>query len=588
MKFFLGRLFSTIFPLALLTLVAQSALAVDDPFREEARARLLALLNEPYKTERRFEGQYSSNAGRRFLEFYQRRIVPLRQHRSNFIWRITILEQLLQAGLHRDAEEKASWEASLRSYTRADHKISADPYRKATYAKWARLAEGLEGALADDARQSFGKPMTPNESVPDLNRLDEISRTIAEFFSNQSSSSYRLERGRRLEVAHGSILNEMAVLRSQVAKRMGYPTWAHYKISEFDIDPALQDPLRQREYLQQFIKWQLSRANDPNLVEVASPNLLLDLPADAQERVWRDVMQQSGFHDGQLARMVVDGELRREKDLVTNYCQSVAPRFARVLTLNRETLCYQSLDRDEDFFPGLQYISFRAARGYTGLRTVFHEGGHALSNLASRYDRKGRHYSSMTAETFAVLSEQFLKDPRILWDALTPRLWLWSKSISEVREVLAYRRAVDQRRELTSASSAIFDIDLWSYDYSAKGALTFLERLKQLHIESLARQGDDPDAIDPAERLSTGHYIKGRVRYAAYTFARMASNQLAEHISDQLERKTGRRDWYNQPELGAIMMEVFRAGWRLPFPRNIEAITGKPFALSCESLLDSH
>ena len=54
----------------------------------------------------------------------------------------------------------------------------------------------------------------------------------------------------------------------------------------------------------------------------------------------------------------------------------------------------------------------------------------------------------------------------------------------------------------------------------------------------------------------------------------------------ELEEKTGRRSWYQQPLLGQFLIEkVYRVNARTKFPDNIETITGQPFRIDCEKLL---
>ena len=132
------------------------------------------------------------------------------------------------------------------------------------------------------------------------------------------------------------------------------------------------------------------------------------------------------------------------------------------------------------------------------------------------------------------------------------------------------------------AQTALFDTELWAYDYSQPQAQTFLERIEQLTKETdlLGKQFPDVETATPLfyHNVSTTHYTSGNVRQIGYVYAEIASIMMAEHFSNRLETLTGRRSWHKQPLLaGLFEKELYSEGWKLPFPKNIEKITGRPY-----------
>ncbi len=72
---------------------------------------------------------------------------------------------------------------------------------------------------------------------------------------------------------------------------------------------------------------------------------------------------------------------------------------------------------------------------------------------------------------------------------------------------------------------------------------------------------------------------------------------MAQYLSRELEKRTGRANWYKQPGLAELITNTwYKEAWKMPFPDNIEKITGQKFetkniladltrGLSCEDLL---
>ncbi|NJL26015.1 MAG: hypothetical protein HC902_13180, partial [Calothrix sp. SM1_5_4] len=155
-------------------------------------------------------------------------------------------------------------------------------------------------------------------------------------------------------------------------------------------------------------------------------------------------------------------------------------------------------------------------------------------------------------------------------------------SLESIRELIANSERASLYRLQAMAESALFDLNLWDYDYSAPGAQTYLERVESVDLEL-----DRLTQIFPPlptkvplfyHNLSTSHFVSGAVRNIGYTYAEIASRMMAEFISDELQRLSGRRSWHAQPALAGIFRDkFFSQGWRTPFPGNIEAITGRKF-----------
>ena len=146
-------------------------------------------------------------------------------------------------------------------------------------------------------------------------------------------------------------------------------------------------------------------------------------------------------------------------------------------------------------------------------------------------------------------------------------------------------------------------MDLWDYDYTAPGAKTYIERAREVFEDIEARTGQLPllQTSVPAfyGNMSTTHFTSGNVRNIGYSYASLGSEMMAQYISRELKKRTGRESWYRQPGLAALITDTwYKVAWKEPFPTNIEKVTGEKFdmkrilgeltrELNCESAIES-
>ena len=81
-----------------------------------------------------------------------------------------------------------------------------------------------------------------------------------------------------------------------------------------------------------------------------------------------------------------------------------------------------------------------------------------------------------------------------------------------------------------------------------------------------------------ARGFFTGHFYSGNVRYFGYVYANVAAQMTADYLWDTLEKKTGRRTFYRQPDMARLLIEgQYQDGFRMPFPTVTEKLTGRKF-----------
>ncbi|MBX3022633.1 MAG: hypothetical protein KF799_13250 [Bdellovibrionales bacterium] len=641
------KFFSAIAVFGLL-LTALSAQAQYTPYgKRKTRELLLNLHQNPPLSQVVRVGYPSSPRAEAFLKFYEQKIHPYSLKMSNLIIRYHTIQLLRDSGSYRDVHEKRRWTALREQLDQEYNETIVDEQWTATLREWAHLAEGLKGDLPDFARRSWRDrdlESFPPEFKP---MLDEAARLESEYFDavreTKASADLRefsttlTETRRRFKMgqisfdearttikdlfsrmgAHvvgheavlkkGENLNRMAVLKTQMAKHKGFPTWADYQLAMNGTGyaPEYQGTANQRRFLHDYLSALKpllenlitsrlkelgleDRRSDISLQEIgllAAPGLEMLQPYFPNEeisRMWGQTLLESGFTRQQLSQIVLDDGFRKNKNRTEAYLAGVMAPYNEVERIDAANLNYLPLSlKKEDLKRGLVYIlqSYKGS-GINDLRTAFHEGGHATEKLLkAKYMPTDESYGYV--EVPSLTSEYFTTDPEVLY-ALAVPVDGQKPSMEEIKKYLENYSKTDLINVALGATGSLFDLELWSIDYTAPGAPTFLEAVKQLDETTtavvLSLKPYDLPIPTYFSNVSTGHHTSGSVRNIGYDFAGIGAEMMAAFISDELEKRTGRRSWYNQPGFADIYAKKFVSqGWHLPFPRNIEAITGRKF-----------
>ena len=595
-------------------------------------------------------GETQDPRQRAFLEFGQREIFP----KMNWILALLLryrAYKILVDSASGNADELQAWSGPGGAIATviADYNAwSVDKTWTGQLERWAELAEGLEGPLANYARALHKQrqlEVFPEElkaaldeaelhqhnylmavnRAPGANQLTEFRKT-----ANDIRRAFKLgqidfqEAQRRLQAnldargyhvvghqavqAAGAGLNQMAIVRTRLAQARGAKTWAEYQLeaSGQDYTEPYRTPANQRQFLRAYIAglrplWEGfldRRLSDLGLTEqkhtlrwphralLTLPDLELLEPHFPKEKItdiWEQTLRQSGFTDQQLSQIWVDDYARPNKYQTGAYMLGFIGPYTDVMTIDAQTLEFVNPPPGHaSYRPGFAYIlqTWQNA-GVRDLETAFHEGGHALEHML-KYKNEMTEEAYGYVEVPSMTSERFAADVEILYHNAVP-----VEGVRPSRERIAELIQNSAKNEIVNllamAESALFDLELWDYDYTQPGAQTYLQRVESLSRELNALTGNPafPDSQVPFfyAHLATSHFISGSVRNIGYTYAEIASRLMTEFIGDELQTATGRRTWYQQPGLAAIFSEkFFSVGWKQPFPLNIESITGRPFS----------
>ncbi|MBL7663714.1 MAG: hypothetical protein JNM93_01180, partial [Bacteriovoracaceae bacterium] len=149
------------------------------------------------------------------------------------------------------------------------------------------------------------------------------------------------------------------------------------------------------------------------------------------------------------------------------------------------------------------------------------------------------------------------------------------------------------------AKKALFELELWNYDFSQPGAKTFLERAVEVG-EALDKEfliaGSEraSTSIDHWANFMTVHHWGRNIRYIGYFLAEASSMMNAQFLWSKFQQETGRKSLNLQPTLAKLLAEgYYKKGFELPFPLAVEKFTGEPFAFdnlirSEKELIEKH
>jgi len=408
----------------------------------------------------------------------------------------------------------------------------------------------------------------------------------------------------------GENLNKMAILRAKLAKtKPGIRTWAEYQIelSGQSYTPEYRGTKNQREFLQRYIaalrplreafieeriqalglesERESLKYQHTSLLTLPGRQLLQKyFPADRVVSIWEETLLESGFDAAGLRQITVDISPREGKNATSAYLSSFMEPYTgeTVVDIDKLEVVHEPKG-SKNLKPGFAYIlqNFKD-QGVDDLRVLFHEGGHATDHLMrGQFDIFSSQPYGYT-EVASMTTERFVHDPLVLWHKAVPAGGK-KPTLEEIRKLVENDEKNEIMNLVAMATTALFDLELWDYDYSAPGAMTFMDRVKFLDEEVRKLAGDLPyeetDVPLYYWNVAIPHFVSGSVRNIGYTYAEIASRMMAGYFTDEIEKLSGRRTWWRQPLLGPMIAERFYArGWRDQFPTSIEKITGRKFS----------
>jgi hypothetical protein len=627
------------------------------------RARLLEVRDGLPKQNLLIQGEATSIEAAAFITFYADVIHPKLDQLLRLEQRRSALNVLIDTGSYLNKEEHEQWRKEFGELTEQLSAISVDPIYNGEIARWGKMAEGLDGQLAEYAQrfarenalnffpeemrgtltevallhQEYKAALIATAAANGMNewetRITQIPRlyktgalTFTEAQEQLTEVNTRVGGryvGFEAAKAKGDVLNKMAVLRTRLAQSKGFRTWSEYQLeaSGQGYSPAYRGAINQREFLHKWIaqmrpilgnfierrarelKVDPTTLRRQHLSLLTLPDLSLAqpyFPSDKLTDIWQETMIESGFKPETLAQIIVDDKERPGlKNPTMAYMAGVVTPQADTRVLDASTLNFLTPTR---LRPGLMYImqTYRGA-GLSNLRTAYHEGmGHALEYLLKdKEDLTDEGYGYV--EVPSMTAEYFLRDAQMLFEKAIP-LNGEKPTVEQFKTWVSNHDKNSGLNLVLRAGSALYDLDLWDYDYTQPNALTYLQRAEQVFAEIETRTGQVPpvESHVPAffGQVATTHFTSGNVRNIGYSYATLGSEMMAQYISRELQRRTGRADWYRQPGLADLITETwYKVGWKMPFPENIEAITGQKFdmeniladltkELSCEADLE--
>ncbi len=614
--------------------------------KEKTRALLLNLGQQPPKESLIIEGAFANPKAEAFVDFYRTKIYPRDEHITDFVMRYRTYRLLMDSASYRDEAEykifQQEWQKAAEEY----NSFLVDQSYTEELKEWASLAQGLSGQLPDLARrlarerdlESFPEHLKPKldeiellekeyelamKDAPSNAKLEELTKARIElrrafkageisFAEAQGRSNELLKHGGyhfigyEAAQAKGDNLNRVAILRTELAKAKGFKTWAEYvlEMTGQGYEPAYRGPVQQREFLRQYItalaplqrqlieeriaelglsgRRDTLRSNHMLLLTLPDLDQLQRyFPASKVTDIWEKTMLESGFSQANLAQILVDDQFRDGKNRTMAYMAGLLGPYTGYSTLDAKSLNFIEIPLNSpDWKPGFTYILQSYPGSIRDLETAFHEGGHALEKIL-KFKQQAADEAYGYVEVPSMTMERFMRDPQVVFNNTTP-VNGQVPGIDEIRDLLENNEKNEIVTLLDMATQALFDTELWDYDYAQPGAQTFLQRVESLALEIHQLAERFPAAESPVplfySYVATTHFTSGNVRNIGYTYAEIASRMMSSFISDELEKLSGRRSWYQQPQLASIFADrFFSVGWKKLFPENIETITGRKF-----------
>nr|HPI41556.1 M3 family metallopeptidase [Pseudobdellovibrionaceae bacterium] len=408
-------------------------------------------------------------------------------------------------------------------------------------------------------------------------------------------------------------LNEIAVLRTQLARSKGFKNWAEYQLAsnKQHYMPGYQKPSERIEFLksvlkltysthEKFLHARLQELDSSLRVENLSESQisLLNLPGavflkdyfpiENVNEFWQRTMAESGFSESSIKSIQFDNFPRAGKQTHA-YMMSARgwkPRHFILDSTSDAGLFLRTPDSRwrnnvNEWDPSLIYIvQNMRTNGIASFRTLFHEGGHGL-DFSFREDHLSQGQDSSYTETHSKTMEMFFKDREFI--ERTAQKLNGEKPSSELIEAYfknsRWNDFISFRYQI---SNALYDLELWNREYKSgddfvQSALDLDEKYQRKYFfgKTETLQG----ALNSSYgKFATGHFYGGQVRYIGYVFAQMAATMTYERLLDKFEELNGRRTLSEQSTLADELIKgYYTKGFLQPFPQATEVFTGKKF-----------
>jgi len=634
-KWFLG--------LAVLTFTA-SASTPDGFDPDKTREHLLNVLNTPQITELEISPVPAPGSPQEaFLKHYKEKIWPRSLEMSDLGQRYKALKLLKDSALYRSEKERAEWDEQIKQIIKRDSELSTDQQWTADLLEWGRLAKGLKGDLADAARRSAKAAelgQFPEAAKPWLNEIEQLDMKVDDYandaptkfaylesqpkmaqleadfhagkisFTKAAKERAQLIRGGGLKfgkdvaLSNGRHFKRIAELRTRLAKMKGFKTWAEYSLAT--QAQAHAERFKGIDAIRKFLTELLDETDQTMwaIMEKQSKKVarkpyrevhpfatsLLFAPAELRLRdffpkenhveVWKRTMLESGYSQSALDLITVDAFPRQGKQSHAYMMPLKTPEM-KVLSVNGSNLNVL-MPSEAGWYPAaINIVQNFTDDGMDDLRTMLHEGGHALDYIHRR-DTVGFSPAYGYVETHSMTLEHFNQDVEFL--LANGRKRDGQKLDREtITQFLTEVRIAELSSLRGQIFNALFDIELWDVDYTQRGT-DLVSRAITVARNFRERLTGHPLPKDLQNEMgylnfTTSHFYSGSVRYFGYIFAEVSSSMVAERLYDLLEKRTGRRSLYQQPEIASILINsLYRRGFAVPFPESIEAFTEKPFS----------
>ncbi len=508
----------------------------------------------------------------------------------------------LSEGLHGEMAEyaRALWrQTELSSFTEKELPLlkrqTEIMSQISVIANKSPLVEGLaanEKATNDVYEDFFTGKMSFNDAWKKVESLIATSRTA---------------HGQDIATRGRDLFNEVAVIKTKLAQSKGYKTWAEYRIAVQAVNhkapfntvdglvkflqKILDDTLpAYNEFLdKQFAAIpganpKARRGSQRDLLAAETDTIIRQyFPKENIEKVWAETMIQSGFDPSKLETIVLDGYPRALK-YTHAYMFTVSDHTPKVMTIDGRTLNpVTSADVPTSWYNSLIYIvqNYRDD-GANAWTTAWHEGGHAM-DYSHRQDLFGNGAAYGYTETHSMTMEHFFEDLEFIMAVGKNREG--QPIPKDLAEKYILNSKVNALKNLrVQVSQALLDIGLWNRAY--KDGDDFVKTASNLRRKLIKEATQLPQykvsGIDPGfGAFATGHFYSGEVRYFGYILSTVGAKMSAEKLWDLLEKKTGRRTLYKQPDLAKLLIEgYYTSGFLNPFPGSIENFTGKSYSPS--------
>ncbi|MCB9062851.1 MAG: hypothetical protein H6622_15120 [Halobacteriovoraceae bacterium] len=426
------------------------------------------------------------------------------------------------------------------------------------------------------------------------------------------SSSYNAYGNYILEKAR-IFLDRQAILRTELAQRKGFPNWAAYQIAKNEryyaegyktiedriiflkkflqeTKPAFLETIRVIAKENKLKRDQLAKLTFEFLLPNSEIQMQDFFPKSKVLERWKDSMIKSGFKSDVLDNIIIDS-FPRENKFGHAYMAAIKTSKPKITTVDSKTLSIKDPYYNWNNWsrPAIYVVQNIRNDGRQGHRTVWHEGGHGL-DYSSRRSVYGEKQDSAYAETHSMMMEKELLDHDFLINTMSNEQGEFP-STSLIKDYINDFKIRTFWMDRYQYLNALYDIEIWNYPYT-EGGMSYTDRSDQILQEYTSKFFYDfPRKTSKysisAQKFITNHFYGGEVRYIGYLYAEVAAVMSNERLLDLLEEKTGRRTWYDQPQIADILIYgIYRKGHIEKFPHAIENFTLSPYSTDLKLKLD--